>query len=173
MYRYDGPRQKSSFDSVWFNGPMALSANGSRIALAGYSTHLVGVNLQLDLATVLIDATNGTGLWATRYTAENETNWIPSATITPDASKVYVVAPSRFAAKWEAPSRYTTLAYNAADGSVAWTARHSDGQSIAMGSTLTPDGKKLVVTGMTGNTGPETAQNTVDYGIGLAAYSTL
>lgn len=172
MYRYDGPRDKSSFDSVWYNGALALSGDGTRIAIAGYSTHfLIGVNLQLDLATVFLDAADGRAVWETRYTAENETNWIPSVAMSPDATKVYVAAPSRYAVMWQAPARYTTLAYEAADGTVAWTARHSDGHSFAQGSALTPDGKRFIVTGMTADAGPQTASD-VDWGIGLAAYPT-
>jgi hypothetical protein len=171
MYRYDGPRQKSSFDGVWYNGPLEMSADGSRLAIAGYSTHLLGVNLQLDLATVFVNTADGQGLWATRYTAENETNWVPSVALSPDASTVYVSAPSRYAVNWQLPARYTTLAYDAADGTVAWTGRHSDGHSYANGSVLTPDGKTFVVTGMTADAGQQTL-GTPDWALGLAAYST-
>jgi hypothetical protein len=172
LSRYDGPRDKSSFDSVWYNGPLALSRDGTRIAIAGYSTHLIGVNLQLDLVTTFLDtADDGRALWATRYTAENETNWIPSVALSPDATEIYVAAPSRYAVQWELPARYTALAYRAADGTVAWTGRHSDGHSFAMGSVLTPDGKNFVVTGMTAEAGQRTL-STPDWGMGLAAYAT-
>lgn len=172
MYRYDGPRPKSSFDSVWYNGALAMSEDGSKLAIAGYSTHLLGVNLQLDLVTVMVNTADGAGVWATRYTAENETNWVPSVALSPDADTVYVASPSRYAVQWELPARYTTLAYNAADGSVAWTARYSEGHSFAMGSTLTPDGKRFVVTGMTAPAGAATVNGGVNWDIGLAAYST-
>lgn len=172
LYRYDGPRQKSSFDSVWFNGPIALSADGSRLAIAGYGTHFaVGVNLQLDLVTMLLDTTTGRARWETRYTSESETNWVPSVALSPDASRVYVAAPSRYAAVWQAPARYTALAYRADTGAVAWTARHSDGHSFAQGSALTPDGSRFVVTGMTADAGPQTASG-VNWGMGLVAYTT-
>ena len=171
LYRYDGPKQKSSFDSVWFNGPLALSADGTRIAIAGYSSHLIGVNLQLDVATMLLDTADGRELWVTRYTSESESNWMPSVALSPDATKVYVAAMSRYAAKWEAPSRFTTLSYQASTGAVAWTARHSNGHSFTQGSALTPDGSRFVVTGMTADAGPQTATG-VNWGLGLAAYST-
>ena len=171
MYRYDGPRQKSSFDSVWYNGALALSRDGSKLAIAGYSTHLVGANLQLDLATVLINTADGSGLWVQRYTAENETNWVPTVAMSPDATRVYVAAPSRYAVQWELPARYTTLAYSANDGSVSWIGRYSEGHSFAMGSTLTPDGKRFVVTGMTAPAGQGTLSG-VNWDIGLAAYAT-
>ena len=121
---------------------------------------------------MFVDTANGQQLWATRYTAENETNWIPSAAMSPDGTKVYVATPSRYAFEADAPARYTTLAYNSADGTVAWTARHSDGHSFAMGSVLTPDGKRFVVTGMTAPAGPETI-NGKNWDFGLAAYATL
>lgn len=171
LYRYDGLRDKSSFDSVWFNGPLALSADGTRLAIAGYSTHLIGVNLQFDLVTAFLDATDGRALWETRYTSESETNWMPSVALSPDATRVYVAAMSRYAAKWEAPSRFTTLSYQTSNGTVAWTGRHSDGHSFTQGSALTPDGKRFVVTGMTADAGPQTVTG-VDWGLGLAAYST-
>ena len=128
---------------------------------------LLGVNLQLDLATVFVDTKDGSQLWATRYTAENETNWIPSVALSPDARTVYVAAPSRYAVQWELPSRYTTLAYDAATGAQLWEATYGgppgSSQDSARSLAVDPNGARVYVTGFAAGSGTGLDFATVAY----------
>ena len=146
---YEGIRStiKSSFDSVWYHRPLAISPDGSRLFIAGYSTSLHGANLGMDFVTLALDATDGSTAWSQRHTGDEWIHWVPSIAVSPDGRTVYLSGQGRHFHLITAT--YETFAYDAATGSQRWTARFSDGLSYWGGMALSPDGQHLFVTGST------------------------
>jgi DNA-binding beta-propeller fold protein YncE len=161
---YEGPRAqiKSSFDSVWYYGPMALSPDGRTVFVAGYSTCMHGVNICGDFVTLAYDAATGTNRWApVRYTSETELNWLPQIALHPNGSTVYTAGESRHAPTTK-NGRVTTVAYDAATGNQQWVGRHSDGQTFFGGAVISPDGGRVFVSGMTADLTDDNAQTAYD-----------
>ncbi|MGH2691171.1 MAG: PQQ-binding-like beta-propeller repeat protein, partial [Actinomycetota bacterium] len=160
---YEGPRAqiKSSFDSVWYHSPMAISADGGEVFVTGYSTSMHGVNLAMDFVTLSYDAATGVERWETRYVSEQWIHWFPSVAVHPNGDEVYVSGQVRH---FEAGllARYTTLAYGADDGAELWVARHTDGGSYWNGMAMSPDGRRLFVSGTTQDLGEPNEAGTFD-----------
>jgi hypothetical protein len=161
---------KSSFDSVWYKGPLGVTRDGSKVFVSGYQTCMHGVNICSDFITLSYDAATGATRWEVRYTSEQWIHWFPKVQIAPDGSRVYVSGQARhFEA--EGLPRYTTISYDAADGSMKWIARHGADFSYWTGMTMSPDGGQLFVTGMSA---PASAngQGGDQYDIDTVAYNT-
>ena len=146
---YEGIRStiKSSFDSVWYHRPLAISPDGSRLFIAGYSTSLHGANLGMDFVALALDATDGSTSWTQRHTGDEWIHWVPSAAVSPDGRTVYLSGQGRHFHLITAT--YETFAYDAVTGDQRWTSRISDGLSYWGGMALSPDGEHLFVTGST------------------------
>ena len=146
---YEGVRGtiKSSFDSVWYHRPLAISPDGKRLFIAGYSTSLHGVNLAMDFVAIALNAADGTQVWEVRHTADEWIHWVPSIAVHPDGGSVYLSGQARHFQLIS--GTYETFAYNAATGAQQWTARQNDGLSYWSGMALSPDGGRLFVTGST------------------------
>jgi DNA-binding beta-propeller fold protein YncE len=160
---YEGPRAaiKSSFDSVWYYAPLAVSPDGRSVFVAGYSTCMHGVNLCNDFVTLSYDATNGTQRWATRYASEMDMNWLPQLAIHPNGNTVYTVGESRTAAT-TMNGRATTLAYDVSNGSQRWVGRHSYGQTFPAVAAIAPDGSRIFTGGTTADLEDSNSQTSYD-----------
>lgn len=161
---YEGPRAqiKSSFDSVWYYGPMAVSPDGRTVHVAGYSTCMTGVNLCADMVTLAYDAATGANRWAPqRYTSEADMNWLPQIAVHPNGSTVYTSGESRYGPTTKA-GRVTTIAYDAATGEQRWVGRHSDGQTFFGGAVIDPGGSGVFVSGMTADLTDNNVQTAYD-----------
>jgi DNA-binding beta-propeller fold protein YncE len=160
---YEGPRAaiKSSFDSVWFYGPLALSPDGRSVYVAGYSTCLHGVNLCNDFVTLSYDAASGSQRWAVRYASEMDMNWLPQIAIHPDGNTVYTVGESRTAAT-TMNGRATTVAYDASSSAQRWVGRHSTGQTFPAAAAIAPDGKSIFTAGTTADLEDSNSQTSYD-----------
>jgi DNA-binding beta-propeller fold protein YncE len=161
---------KSSFDSVWYHGPLAVSPDGSGVFVSGYQTCLHGVNICMDFITLGYDAATGAVRFEVRHTSEQWLHWFPEVHAAPNGSRIYVSGQVRHF-KAEGLPRYTTLAYDPADGSQEWIARHSNGHSYWSGMTMSPDGARIFVTGSTAQLGED--PGTADpFDIDTVAYDT-
>lgn len=161
---YDGPRAqiKSSFDSVWHHGPLAVSPDGKSVFVAGYSTCLHGANLCSDFVTLGYDAATGAPRWApVRYSSEMDMSWLPQIAIHPNGRTVYTVGDSRTAAVTK-NARVTTIAYDTANGAQRWVGRHTDGQSFFGATAIAPDGSLLFTGGATSDLADDNTQPTYD-----------
>lgn len=161
---------KSSFDSVWYNGPLAVSQDGTKVFVTGYQTCLHGANICMDFITLSYDAATGATRWEVRYTSEQWIHWFPKLQLAPDGSRVYISGQARH---FEAGAfaRYTTISYDTADGSVKWIGRHANDHSYWTGMTMSPDGKRLFVTGMSAPAAAD-GQDGDQYDIDTVAYDT-
>lgn len=160
---YEGPRAqiKSSFDSVWYHGPIAVSPDGQSVYVAGYSTCLHGNNLCSDFVTLAYDATSGSQRWAVRYASEMDMSWLPQIAIHPNGSTVYTVGETRTAATTK-NGRVTTLAYDTTNGAQRWVGRHSDGQTFFGATAIAPDGSRIFTGGATSDLEDNNTQTTYD-----------
>jgi outer membrane protein assembly factor BamB len=148
---YDGPREKSSFDSAWYYRPIAASPDGKTVYVAGYSTSIHGAQVSSDFVTLSYDVATGANLWTSRYTGELHMNWLPALEVAPDGTTVYVVGGTRLNFTL-AGARTAVLAYDAADGAQLWTSRHKDGRkTFPHAIALAADGRKLFAAGSISN----------------------
>ena len=160
---YEGPRAqiKSSFDSVWYYNPLAVSPDGRSVFVAGYSTCMHGVNLCNDFVTLSYDATSGSQRWAVRYTSEMDMNWVPQIAAHPSGGTVYTFGESR-AGPTTLNGRATTVAYDTATGAQRWVGRHSYGQTFPAAAAVAPDGSRVFVGGTTADLQDSNSQTSYD-----------
>ena len=138
--RYNGPG--NSVDSA---EALAVSPDGSRVFVAGYST---GSATSYDYATIGYDASTGARLWAARYNGPG-TSYDSAAAlaVSPDGTAVFVTGGSTGSA---GDDDYATFAYDSSTGATLWAARYNGpGKSNdnATDVEVSPDGSKVFVTG--------------------------
>lgn len=105
--RYNGPH--NNVDSAT---SIAASSDGSKVFVTGISRNLV---TYWDVATVAYNISNGSRLWVARHNIGNVgVEPSPSLAVSPDGSKVFVTAGSLLGS--------VTLAYDASNGAVLWSA---------------------------------------------------
>ncbi len=152
VHRFRG--RAGGSDAVYFHG-LAISPLGTSVFVTGYST---GSTSDLDIATVGYDLATGAKIWSTRYDGPASfEDFAYGAEVSPDGSTVYVTGYTRS----RRSSDFVTLAYDAATGARAWTARYdgrAHGFDFAYALDMSPDGSRLYVTGSsTGRTGVDYA----------------
>jgi hypothetical protein len=145
--RYDGPAN-SHDDAI----ALAVSPDGSRVFVTGYSEGLTGGG---DFATVAYDAQTGAQRWVKRYDGPgHDYDTAYAAGVSADGSAVVVAGISSGST---AEPDYATVAYSAATGARLWVQRYQsrdngyDGvylHSLAMN----PLGTSVFVTGYSGST---------------------
>jgi DNA-binding beta-propeller fold protein YncE len=126
---------------------MAVSADGRRVYMTGYSRTYEPVAGPFDVTIVAFDAGNGDQVWASREFAGGGV----SVGVSPSGDRVYVTG---FVQTPTSLGTYLTIAYEAADpdrlGEAVWTASHGDGSTTGnFGRFLrvSPDGSRVYVTG--------------------------
>jgi len=140
---------------------LAVSPDGSRVFVTGYGAKRN--TRREDYATVTYDASTGATLWWALYNGPASGQDIPhSVTASPDGSKVFVTGKSEGGSQhWD----YATVAYNASIGTQLWVSRYS-GQgdySEATSIATSPEGSKVVVTGVSSEPGSGEDYATVAY----------
>lgn len=162
--RYNGPANGVDTAHV-----VAASADGTKVFTAGQA--YTGSTSGMAYVTIAYDAATGAQLWASRYNGPvNGFDSIYGIASSPDGAKVYVTGRSyQGASKGE---DVVTIAYNAANGTKAWTAVYNGVASLNDGGhalTLSGDGTRVFVAGYT--SGSSSNQNflTVAYNAATGA----
>jgi len=125
-------------------------------------------------ATVAYDTSSGQQLWA--VPGDNgPVYWGGGLSVSPDSSTVYVAGTAQASGDNACSSQsggYHTAAYDAADGTVRWSATHQvAGDNLCGTATslgMSPDGSTVLVTGYGGS-----RTNSGRYGSGTVAYDAL
>jgi outer membrane protein assembly factor BamB len=159
---YDGPG-----DGIDQASALAVSPGGSKIYVAGYSS---GLTSDYDFATVAYEASTGAEQWVARYEGpgpHNRANDNPSAVnVSPGGTKVFVTGTSAGTGGGSFANDYATVAYSAATGDQLWAARYNgpkNDDDWAYGLGVGPGGKKVFVTGASGDGGSFNDYATVAY----------
>jgi WD40 repeat protein len=159
--RYDGYNRNDDASSV------AVSPHGGRVFVTGDSQ---GATSQEDYATIAYSAATGAQLWVSRYNGPgNKGDYATSAAVSPDGRTVFVTGTSRGATSAE---DYATVAYDAATGAKLWARRyngHANRSDYAAALALSPDGRKVFVTGSSVRASQKLAYATVAYDAGTGA----
>lgn len=136
-----------------YNGPgngtdaavsIAISPDNSKVFVTGYSR---GTTTRYDYTTLAYDVATGARRWVNRYNGPGNGNDIASSlAVSPDGSKVYVTGHSHGTT---VGYEYATVAYDSSTGARLWVKR-SDHDGEACCVAISPDGRKVFVTGTIG-----------------------
>lgn len=153
---YDGPGNGHDIPHA-----IGMSQDGTRIFVTGESP---GDGTFMDFATIAYDTDNGSELWVARYDGPLSANEIGSALgVTPDGSTVFVTGRS---AEPGSSLDYTTIAYDAASGTVQWLVTYdgpANGVDVATDLIVSADGKHVYVTGHSTGLGTGADYATIKY----------
>ena len=139
-----------------------LSPDGLQLVVGGVATG--AMELDQDSFIAAVDTRDGSTDWEHRDAIPgHRAEGIGAIAYAPDSNRVY-------ASGWNSNGEtgtQTTIAYNAADGTPAWTARYvPDGVSAAFPASLVvaPDGKRVIVAGRLDHREPVAVEaNGADY----------
>jgi outer membrane protein assembly factor BamB len=122
------------------NMAMALSPDGSRLYAAEYSSH--------GFATLALDASTGAELWKTPAPAVwSDGDSDPSVAVSPDGSRVFVVANARCAGRC-VDMPLVTMAYDASTGGQVWGSTYESGaENFPADLVASADGSSVYVAG--------------------------
>jgi hypothetical protein len=131
---------------------LAVSPDGSRVAVTGLSTHTGGAGSELadDVATVSYDATTGAQQWASRFNGAGDDRDIGQDVVfSPDSARVYVVG---FSGRDNSANYddFVTLAYTASDGGELWSKLYdgpAHSEDVGKYIAVSTGGDSIVVTG--------------------------
>ena len=154
--RYDGPDHLADAASA-----LAVSPDGSRLYVAGSRETAAGT----DAATIAYDGATGATMWRRRYDGTAHLNDAARRlAVSPDGSTVFVAGSSEGAAT---SADYLTIAYRAGAGTRLW-ARRYDGPGHSADQTsgvaVSPDGRRVLVTGGSFGAGTQADYATLAYG---------
>jgi outer membrane protein assembly factor BamB len=141
--RYDGPAHSHDVATS-----VGVSPDGTTVYVTGISFEFAPEPEISDYATVAYDASTGTERWLARYkgVAPNSNDEAYSLGVSPDGTTVYVTGGSG--------GHYATVAYAASTGAERWVARDDSPiggtGGIALSLRVSPDGKRVYVTGISG-----------------------
>ena len=139
--RYDGPAGGSDIARA-----MELSPDGGTMFVTGESP---GSGTGSDMATIAYDPATGKRRWEARYDGPGHGSDAGYGIgRSPDGATVYVTGPSTGVDK---KTQYVTVAYESATGKKRWEARYDGpgtGDDSALALAVSPDGAKIVVTGL-------------------------
>jgi PQQ-like domain len=146
QFMYDGPDNQD--DIEW---GIALSPDETQLFLTGASYGLI--DFSSDIATVALDAQNGSQRWVARYSGPgNGRNGGGAVAVGLDGRLVYVAG---YVEASEAGTDYAVLVYRANSGRVVWHGTYSgpgDGDDYANAIQVSPDQSRWYVTGFIGAT---------------------
>jgi len=139
----------SGHGSIWtINVTLTLSPDGTRLFVSGWD-YIAG-----EYITVAYDAATGDQLWQRRYSLNTNGGRVDDAlAVSPDGTIVFV---SGTTVRSPPDLDFITLAYDAATGKTLWQRRYkgsAGGYDSAHAVAVSPDGKRVAVTGET-NSGP-------------------
>jgi len=130
----------NGFDDAY---AVAVSPDGTTVFVTGQSYSQTGN----DYMTLAYDAATGHQSWMAAYNG-NGNDYAYSVAVSPDGTRVFVtgesVGPS-------GSTDYATVAYASASGQQLWVARYNDrgnGSDMGISVAVTPDGTRVLVTGM-------------------------
>jgi DNA-binding beta-propeller fold protein YncE len=187
--RYDGPAHGE--DELH---DLALSPDGTVVAVTGSSADATG---HTNYATVAYRADTGDQLWAARHVGTGPPPPLPDRVqesfftgvtvklsspgdvgrgiaFAPNGGRIYVTGAGR---SFPNADDFVTVAYDTADGRVAWTAPY-DGPmhrfDVAEDVAVSPDGTRVYVTGNSSNTGVRQSDfSTTTWGYAVDDYATV
>ena len=137
VYDTEGRRLWASRYRSWESQAIVVAPDGRRV-------FVTGTTYDGDLMTLAHRAEDGHRLWADRYDSGKDDTACCLA-ISPDGSTVYVE--SRGQGRREYSDTFGTLAYDAASGTVRWTARFPGGFAFPSDIAVSPSGELVHVTG--------------------------
>lgn len=156
--RYTGP---AAF-SAWSNG-IVVSPDGAHVYVTGMTTLAEG-GID-DFFTASYDAVTGGQAWATTYDGTGKaTDDARMIDVTPDGKTVFVSGQSPGLP--ETGYDWGTVAYDTATGKQKWVARHDDpshGYDMPSAMAVSEDGKAVIVTGASSDTGTSVDLATIAY----------
>jgi DNA-binding beta-propeller fold protein YncE len=145
---------------------VTVSPDGARVYVTGTSGAAPGT----DAATIAYSAASGARLWVARYNSYGYGS-ASSVAVSPDGASVYITGISQVSP--DGGAGYGTVAYNAATGAQLWAALwggNSGDHNYPTGLAVSPDGKRVFVTGGDGETNSTTGDyGTVAYNAGTGA----
>jgi WD40 repeat protein len=159
--RYNGPGNGNDAASS-----VAVSPRGRQVFVTGASQ---GTRSGPDYVTVAYSAATGARLWVQRYNGPgNGNDTAYSIAVSPDGRRVFVTGASRGATT----TGYLTVAYSTTTGARLWVQRYNgpgNGNDTAYSIAVSPDGRRVFVTGASRGTrsGPDYA--TVAYSAATGA----
>jgi DNA-binding beta-propeller fold protein YncE len=162
-HSYNGSKCTDSAEAI------AVSPDGSKVFVTG-SSGCIGLE---DYATTAYDAGTGIELWASRYDGPTQDpDEAFALAVSPDGAKVFVTG--RSFGEFGEGRDYATVAYSALTGRELWVSRydgpaHGEDRSNdeAYKVVVSPDGKKVFVTGSSGGIGgSDSDYATVTYNAG-------
>lgn len=158
--RYDG--RANGVDRA---SALAVSPGGSTVFVTGSSQ---GTTSGRDFATVAYASATGRQLWVSRYNGNGRSDDSPAAiAVSPGGRAVFVTGGSA----GRTGGAFATVAYGAVSGRSLWTRRYGqpDGLNAATSVAVSPDGRRVIVTGGSKRTGPGVAFATVAYAAGAGS----
>src|SRR6266542_2294856 len=153
--RYAGPA--GGLDQA---NAIAVSPDGTMVFVTGASEGDGN-----DYLTVAYDALDGAELWQERYSGPgggDKDDWPGAVVVSPDGSRVFVIG----ASEGKSDPDFVTIAYDSVTGSTRWRVRtdfQSRNEFLAASIAVSPDGKKVFVTGDSEGDYTESAYATVGY----------
>jgi DNA-binding beta-propeller fold protein YncE len=161
LARYNGPANGDDRASS-----VTVSPDGATVYVTGTSRTAAGT----DAATIAYSAASGVQLWVARYNSFGY-GAASSVAVSPDGGRVYITGISLGGPGGGAD--YGTVAYDAASGAQLWAALwggNSGDHNYPTGLAVSPDGKRVYVTGGDGETNSTTgAYGTVAYNAATGA----
>jgi DNA-binding beta-propeller fold protein YncE len=141
--RYDGAANRDDYPSA-----IGVSPDGTRVYVTGTSQESSRPKV-VAATTVAYAAATGAQVWVDHFT-DDGTSGGYSLAVSPDGERVYVTGGSGF-------KHFTTIAYNAASGTRAWSTIDTAVAGTGGLITTSPDGKRVYaagpIAGMAANTG--------------------
>jgi hypothetical protein len=166
-------RYSTTRDSI--GSALALSSDGSRVYVTGYSSVAVASGTEnYDFATIAYDTATGNQLWVARYDGPASFWDIPYSigagnVRQSDGSRreqVFVTGRSNGASSANTDADFATVAYDGLSGTQLWVARYNgpaNDRDLAYDLRISPDGSFVFITGESAGSGTLADYATICY----------
>jgi hypothetical protein len=162
---YNGPG-----DGIDMAKAIGTSPDGSTVYVTGFSLANNGAYPDYDFATIAYDAASGAVRWIARFDSPRSRNDLAYAlSVSPDGSTVFVAG---YGDQVNGRSKDIIVAYAAASGSRRWVsafAGQHDVRDEIHDMTISHDGKRLFVTGLSSTQGSAEDYLTLAFNAGTGA----